>query len=98
MSRKLATKAEIQKCVAASQQIPPPTFPKERKVSQAKKAIQDAAMYEVGKQVDASKTTDDYETSKITKKDTRAIDEEKKAVEALNAWGGCAEEEDDDDF
>ena len=108
MNRKPATKAEIQKCVAASQQIPPPNLPKEKKISQAKKAIQEAAMYEVNKQSDSrtndkthekinERINDDYETSKVLGKDNRAADEEKKAVEALNGWGG-GDDDDDDDF
>ena len=74
------------------QQVPPAAIvPQEKKVSQAKKAIQEAAKYDIGK------TTDDYEASKVAKKDYRMCEEEKKAVEDLNRWGGGGDDIDDDD-
>lgn len=72
------------------QSIPPTSLPQEKKVSQAKKAIQEAAKYYIGR------TADDYETSKVVRKERSATDEEKKAVEDLNSWGGGAYDDDDD--
>jgi hypothetical protein len=74
------------------QQVPPAVIlPQEKKVSHAKKAIQEAAKYDIGK------TTDDYEASKAAKKDNRMCEEDKKAVEDLNRWGGGGDDIDDDD-
>ena len=75
------------------QQILPVTsLPPEKKISQAKKAIQEAAKYDVGK------TTDDYEGSKVPKIDSRLTEEDKKAVIDLNNWGGAGNDDDDDEF
>ena len=85
-------KPPIKSASQPQQTIPPTTLPQEKKVSQAKKAIQEAAKYDIGK------TTDDYEASKVEKKGRNATDEEKKAVEDLNSWGGGGADDDDDDF
>ena len=76
-----------------SQQILPVTsLPPEKKISQAKKAIQEAAKYDV------IKSTDDYEGNKVPKLDSRLTEEDKKAVIELNNWGGAGSEDDDDDL
>lgn len=88
MSRKAPSKSASQQ---PQQIIPAAVIPQEKKVSQAKKAIQEAAKYDIGKM------TDDYEASKVAKKDNRMSEEDKKAVEDLNRWGGGGDDIDDDD-
>lgn len=56
----------------------------------------DVKHVETSKGTDTGKGIDDYEASKVIKKDSRVGDEERKAVEALNAWGGGADDDDDD--
>ena len=98
MSRKPLSKAEVQRGVVASKQISSVVIPQEKKMSQAKKAIHEAAMYEASTTTSASKTADDYEASKVGRKANHMTEEDKKAVEALNVWGGGVEDDDDDDF
>lgn len=91
-------KAELQKSIIGAKQIPTPMIPKEKKISQAKKAIHEAAMYEASATTGTNKVMDDYEASKAGKKDSHMTEEDKRAVEALNIWGGGVEDDDDDDF
>jgi hypothetical protein len=66
----------------------PPT--KEKKGLKPQKTIEDAANY-----------ADDYEASKVTRKDRRtALDDERRLVEELNKWNDSAgaTSRDDDDF
>ena len=74
------------------QTLPATSLPPEKKISQAKKAIQEAAKYDV------IKSTDDYEGNKVPKLDSRLTEEDKKAVIELNNWGGAGSEDDDDDL
>ena len=98
MSRKPLGKAEVQRGVVAAKQVSSAVIPQEKKMSQAKKAIHEAAMYEASTTTSASKTTDDYEASKVGRKANHMTEEDKKAVEALNVWGRGIEDDDDDDF
>ena len=102
MSKNTSARAEGQKATTANSQILPPSAPKERKVSQAKKAIQEAAKYENSTTPNMSTSTahDDYEASKVSRKGgNRMTEDDKKEVEALNNWGhGGGDDDDDDDF
>jgi hypothetical protein len=72
--------------------LPVTTLPPEKKISQAKKAIQEAAKYDI------SKTTDDYEANKVPRIVSRLTEEDKKAVMDLNKWGGAGDDDDEDEF
>ena len=89
MIRKPQENLEIQK---PQQILPITSLPPEKKISQAKKAIQEAAKYDI------SKTTDDYEANKVPRIDSRLTEEDKKAVMDLNNWGGAGDDDDDDEF
>ena len=89
MIRKPQEKLDYQK---PQQILPVTSLPPEKKISQAKKAIQEAAKYDV------NKSTDDYEADKVPKIDSRLTEEDKKAVIELNNWGGAGSEDDDDDL
>ena len=70
-----------------------------RTVTNVRKAIEDAAMYNTGKE--ATTHDNDYEDGKATtRKDRKAAqDEDRKMVEELNAWGRTGWDDDDgDDF
>ena len=71
-----------------------------RTVTNVRKAIEDAAMYNSSKE---TATDNDYEGDKATiRKDRKAAqDEDRKMVEELNAWGrsgGGWDDDDGDDF
>ena len=89
MIRKPQEKLDYQK---PQQILPVTSLPPEKKISQAKKAIQEAAKYDV------NKSTDDYEADKVPKIDSRLTEEDEKAVIELNNWGGAGSEDDDDDL
>jgi hypothetical protein len=89
MIRKPQENLMIQK---PQQLLPVTALPPEKKISQAKKAIQEAAKYDI------SKTTDDYEANKVPRIDNRLTEEDKKAVMDLNNWGGAGDDDDDDEF
>lgn len=74
------------------QSLPVTSLPPEKKISQAKKAIQEAAKYDI------SKTTDDYEDNKVPRIHSRLTEQDKKAVVDLNNWGGAGDDDDDDEF
>ena len=89
MIRKPEEKQSSQK---PQQILPVTSLPPEKKISQAKKAIQEAAKYDV------AKTIDDYEANKVPKIYSRLTEEDKKAVIDLNDWGGAGNDDDDDEF
>ena len=89
MIRKQEEKLSLQN---TQQALPAASLPPEKKISQAKRAIQEAAKYDI------CKTSDDYEASKVPKINSRLTEEDKKAVIDLNSWGGAGNDDDDDEF
>mmetsp|Transcript_21372 Transcript_21372/g.20672 ORF Transcript_21372/g.20672 Transcript_21372/m.20672 type:complete len:97 (-) Transcript_21372:167-457(-) len=96
MSRKVSKPVQTNQIESQLQRVNLNQPPIKEKKSQAKKAIEEAAIYENSKANNDSKCdTNDYEGSKASRKDMGIV-EDMKAVEDLNRWGG--DDDDDDDF
>jgi hypothetical protein len=96
MSRKLSKPVQMNQVESQLQKINLNQQPVKEKKSQAKKAIEEAAIYEKSIANNNNKCdNNDYEGSKASKKDTGIV-EDMKAVEDLNRWGGDGSDDDDD--
>jgi hypothetical protein len=96
MSRKLSKPVQTNQIESQLQKVNLNQPPVKEKKSQAKKAIEEAAIYEKSLANNNSKCdTNDYESSKAPRKDMGIV-EDMKAVEDLNRWGGDGSDDDDD--